>query len=184
MCCRAGISGPWQSTVTSSDVVHQPTVSTGRRIPTGPGPSKSEKDSTELLVPIAKVESNNNESPTNSFLELGSPSFPELQDVRLLPSALCISSAPIITEDNLTNTHAPAPIQPVQELDNSEKRNPKASDPSIEGLGPPTSLSPVHGSMMNEPTISVGNIPQATVKVEPKTAYGKLSSQFIHFSII
>ncbi|GMH13365.1 hypothetical protein Nepgr_015206 [Nepenthes gracilis] len=100
-------------------------------------------------------------------------------------------SALIITEDDLTKTHASALIQPVQELDNSEKRNPRAPDPSIEGSGPPTFLSLVHGSIMNETTISAGNIPQATVKVEPNiatylwvwnkdwnyTAYAKLSSQ-------
>ncbi|GMH11213.1 hypothetical protein Nepgr_013054 [Nepenthes gracilis] len=59
-------------------------------------------------------------------------------------------------------------LRHVQELDDSEKRNPRAPDPSIEGSGPPTSLSPIHGFMTNEATISVRNIAQATVKVEPK----------------
>ncbi|GMG99813.1 hypothetical protein Nepgr_001653 [Nepenthes gracilis] len=109
---------------------------------------------------------NDNEPPTDLSPESGSPSLPKRQGLRLQPSALGTSSASIIAEDDLTNTHALAPVQPVRELDDSEKRNPRTPGPSIEGLGPPTSLSPVHGSMMNEATMSVGNIPQVTVKVE------------------
>ncbi|GMH27523.1 hypothetical protein Nepgr_029366 [Nepenthes gracilis] len=52
-------------------------------------------------------------------------------------------------------------------------QNPVTSLP--QGSGPPTSLSPVNGSMMNRTTISVGNIPQATVKVEPNIATSMVS---------
>ncbi|KAB5568300.1 hypothetical protein DKX38_002093 [Salix brachista] len=44
---------------------------------------------------------------------------------------------------------------------------------------PPTSMSSVNGSIANRPTISVGNVPTATVKVEPITsmAYGSTFPQ-------
>ncbi|GMH08685.1 hypothetical protein Nepgr_010525 [Nepenthes gracilis] len=75
--------------------------------------------------------------------------------------------------------HPAFPQSPVQELDDYENQNPRAPDPSIDDSGPPTSLSPVHGSMMNEATISIGNIPQATVKVETNIATYVISGSFL-----
>ncbi|OVA05026.1 Mediator complex [Macleaya cordata] len=59
-----------------------------------------------------------------------------------------------------------------------------ASVPSVSGP-PPTSIPSVNGSMMNRQSIPVGNIPTATVKVEPNTGPSVVSgSAFPHLPAV
>ncbi|XP_021849458.1 mediator of RNA polymerase II transcription subunit 25 isoform X2 [Spinacia oleracea] len=47
------------------------------------------------------------------------------------------------------------------------------------GSGPPNSMPPVNGSIMNKAPMSTGNVPQATVKIEPSTVTSMVSGPAI-----
>eukprot|EP00262_Sarcandra_glabra_P015624 TRINITY_DN4872_c0_g1_i1.p1 TRINITY_DN4872_c0_g1~~TRINITY_DN4872_c0_g1_i1.p1 ORF type:complete len:817 (-),score=202.93 TRINITY_DN4872_c0_g1_i1:364-2679(-) len=69
----------------------------------------------------------------------------------------------------------------------ASNQSPLKMDPSSvpPNSGPPSSIPSVNGSMMNRQPISVGNIPTATVKVEPNTATSMVSAPaFSHVSSI